>query len=219
MGCNLEQNSHGMTINGKTINGYKCENVKLNLDGYELHPPSVIVHDFMKILPKEENFPKIDGILSLKSFKNHIISIDALFQTLTLETDSSCMKLIKDMKPMETEFRTRMDKEGFAMFVKAESSMGSLWFEVDSGRYWNVLNKKYEDKFGNDAKLDPKGNEKNLDLVISGLNSPMTPMYFKFENIPYDGILGFDFISQHILMIDLKQGKTWITQNVDSKRY
>ena len=60
-------NSTGFRMNGEIIKYQKADSVYLSLDSTELFHKTIGVWDIMSVLPKE--LPKIDGVISLKSFQ------------------------------------------------------------------------------------------------------------------------------------------------------
>lgn len=66
--------STGYRMNGDRLTCRKCDSVCISLGVASIFHPTVGVWDIMSILP--EGFTNIDGVISLKSFKDKIVTLD-----------------------------------------------------------------------------------------------------------------------------------------------
>ncbi|OUL61825.1 aspartyl protease family protein [Flavobacterium sp. AJR] len=199
--------STGFRMNGEIIKAQKSDNISLTIGNTTLFHPTVGVWDIMSILPKE--FPKIDGIISLKSFSNDILTIDLSKNILIIENSTSAKKSIKGKHLLPTRFANGLEGSELNIFIRVPKNNHFYWFLFDSGNSGPLLLSNesaliWELKPENNAieLTDPKSE------FIIGKNILKAKPFTR--NIIYDGVLNFESISKYIFTIDFKKKEVWI---------
>lgn len=204
---NIYGSSTGFRMNGEIIKAQKSDNISLTIGNTTLFHPTVGVWDIMSILPKE--FPKIDGIISLKSFSNDILTIDLSKNILIIENSASAKKSIKGKHLLPTRFANGLEGSELNIFIRVPKNNHFYWFLFDSGNSGPLLLSNesaliWELKPENNAieLTDPKSE------FIIGKNILKAKPFTR--NIIYDGVLNFESISKYIFTIDFKKKEVWI---------
>ncbi|HYH14270.1 MAG TPA: aspartyl protease family protein, partial [Flavisolibacter sp.] len=76
-----------LRMSGEKVTYQKCDSITLKAGDINLFHSTIGVWDIMSILPT--GLPKIDGVLSLKSFKDKIITLDLGKERLIVESNKS----------------------------------------------------------------------------------------------------------------------------------
>jgi len=165
-----------------------CDGVNIKIGGTVLPHETFGVYDLMSFLPKEA--PKIDGVISLKTFQGRIISIDLAAKKLTIETTSSARKKEKRMTPV----------------ISREGKL--YWFLLDTGNMQPVVVSSHVAReWGLAVEPASTGTPRMTDISFGkGTDS----VAFSVEDIIYDGMLSFDFISKKVFLVDLGKKQLWV---------
>lgn len=206
---NLKKAPHGKQIgfrmNGERIHYQKCDSVTFELGPTEIFHSTVGVWDVMSILPKE--LPKIDGIISLKSFQNKIICLDLTKNLIMVETNKSSNKKTKKMTLLTSRFANGLTGNELNVFVGAKHKNVLYWFLFDSGNLDSFIYSPvtaYE--WGIQSDSVSAGKRYKTDLELGAGSSEMEIVT---KDIIYDGSLNYDFISKNIYLIDMIKNKVW----------
>ncbi|KIA99274.1 hypothetical protein OA93_06500 [Flavobacterium sp. KMS] len=199
--------STGFRMDGEIIKAQKSDSISLIIGTTTLFHPTVGVWDIMSILPKE--FPKIDGIISLKSFSNTILTIDLSKNILIIENDVSAKKRIKGKSLLPTRFANGLEGSELNIFVRIPKNNFYYWFLFDSGNSGPLL-------LSNESAvvwgLKPENNAIEITTPKSefliGKNKLIVKPFTR--NIIYDGVLNFESLSKYIFTIDFKKKEVWI---------
>jgi hypothetical protein len=199
--------STGFRMDGEIIKAQKSDSISLTIGTTALFHPTVGVWDIMSILPKE--FPKIDGLISLKSFSNDILTIDLAKNILIIENSASAKKRIRGKSLLPTRFANGLEGSELNIFIRISKDNYFYWFLFDSGNSGPLL-------LSNESalvwKLKPENNaielaEPKVEFLI-GKNKLKTKPFIR--NIIYDGVLNFESISKYLFTIDFKKKEVWI---------
>ncbi|MET3018580.1 pepsin/retropepsin-like aspartic protease family protein [Flavobacterium hydatis] len=197
----------GFRMDGEIIKAQKSDSISLIIGTTTLFHPTVGVWDIMSILPKE--FPKIDGIISLKSFNNTILTIELSKNILIIENSVSAKKRIKGKSLLPTQFANGLEGSELNIFVRIPKNNFYYWFLFDSGNSGPLL-------LSNESAivwgLKPENNAIEItnpkSEFLIGKNKLMVKPFTR--NIIYDGVLNFESLSKYIFTIDFKKKEVWI---------
>lgn len=207
----LEKTIYGSTtgfrMSGEAIKYRKSDSVSFNIGGTTIFHPSLGVWDIMSILPKD--FPKLDGILSLKSFPDKILSLDLANNKIILETSSSYRKLIKKKKPLPSRFANGPDGNELTIFLGIPMQKRLYWFLFDSGNLNDLLfshNTAYE--WGLESDTISQRQQFGAVNISIGIKKFTTEA--ASEAIIYDGSLNFAILSKSTFIINFLKKQVWI---------
>ena len=200
-------NSTGFRMNGEIIKYQKADSVYLSLDSTELFHKTIGVWDIMSVLPKE--LPKIDGVISLKSFSNNILTINLSKNILIIDNINSSNKQIKGKTLIPSRFANGPDGGELDIFIGIPKDNLHYWFLFDTGNIRSVILSP------NSALLwDIKSNAKNSDLTEDNLDFMLGQHKVRAkavsEEIIFDGALDYNTISKYIFTIDFRNKEVWI---------
>lgn len=194
----------GFRMNGDVIKAKKADHITLMIGSTIRYHPTVTVWDIMSVLPKE--FPKIDGIISLKSFSDQILTLDLAKNHIIIETASSAKKAIQGKTPVPSRFANGLEGSELNIFLNIQKNHQSYWFLFDSGNSGPFL---LSTETASALKLPKDKDEMNSETQFSIGTTTMTTRSFT-RDIIYDGVFNFEVISKYIFTIDCKNKKVWI---------
>lgn len=199
--------STGIRMDGEMIKYQKSDSISFTIGSTALFHQTIGVWDIMSILPKE--LPKLDGVLSLKSFSNNILTIDLSKNILIIENISSLGKQIKTKSLLPSRFANGSDGAELTVFIGVPKNNAFYWFLFDTGNIGRmILSPENAMLWG----LQPDTKDSTiagtqLEFMI-GKNKLKANPYSK--KIIYDGVLNFESIGQYIFTIDFKKEEVWI---------
>lgn len=194
----------GFRMSGEIIKAKKANDIALTIGQTNLFHKTVSVWDLMSILPKD--FLRIDGIISLKSFENNVLTIDLSKNIVIVENENSAKKNVKEKLLLKTRFANGLEGSELNIFIGIPKNNNLYWFLFDSGnsgplllsqesaKIWKVLN-------------DNNENNQESEFIIGEKNLRIKPFV---RDIIYDGVLNFEAISNYVFTIDFKNKKVWI---------
>lgn len=196
----------GFKMNGERFSFRRCDDVALTLGGIRLEHPAVGVFDLMSLLPP--GFPRLDGVISLRSFEGRVASLDLPAGKLTIETKSSARKLRKKMKPLASRFTTGPSGEELVVHLGARRDGRTYWFLFDTGNMKPVLlspQTVVEWKLAQSTAA-AAGEAYKAELAFGGAPAQADA---QGADLIYDGALNFAYISGRTFLLDLADRQVW----------
>ena len=204
--CNPAGRKIGFRMSGEQVIFQYCQDVSLVIGGINFHHDEIGVWDIKSVLP--ENVPPVDGILSLKTFRNQPFTLDLSSKSLILETPESLANRIKNMHRLKSRIATGTDGSELDVFLYGRLKQNG-WFLLDSGNLDAILiSKEFVDKNMDDSKKVSDINE--AEFQLEGL--PSCLVKYRAKNIIYDGALSEEFMSAFIFTFDLSANSIWACQ-------
>lgn len=200
-------NSTGFRMTGEIVKYKKCDNVSFKINSIIFNHQTIGVWDISGILPKE--LPKIDGLLSLKSFSDRIVTLDLRNDKIILETPASYKRKIKEMTLLNSRFSTGQDGNESLIFLSVPHLKHAYWFLFDSGNLGNVLlsrSSALEWGFKNDTLTQ----QNELGKLSIPLGKESIKAEASSESLIYDGSLNYDLISQYVFLINSPKRQIWM---------
>ncbi len=196
----------GYRHTGEKFEYQLCDGANIKIGSTVIPHETFGVYDLMSFLPKEA--PKIDGVLSLKTFQGRVLSIDLAAKKLTIETTSSAGKKEKRMTPVLSRLVTGPDGSQLDVFTALRREGKLYWFLLDTANMQPVLVSSHVAReWGLAAGPASTGTARMTDISFGkGTDS----VEFSVEDIIYDGMLSFGFISKKVFLIDLGKNKMWV---------
>ena len=193
-------------MDGEMIKYQKADSVSIKIGITEIFHQTIGVWDVMSILPKE--FPKIDGVISLKSFGNTILTIDLSNNILIVENKASAKKQIETKTILPSRFANGTDGAELTVFIGLPKYDNMYWFLFDTGNIGPVI---LSPECATLWKLQSNNKESKpltkLKFIIGKNNIEMNSYSKK---IIYDGVLNFESISKYIFTIDFRKKEVWV---------
>jgi hypothetical protein len=194
-------------MSGEKINYQKCDSVTLKAGNTSLLHSTIGVWDIMSILPA--GLPKIDGVLSLKSFKDNKISLDLANERLVLETDRSFKRAVQNKTLVPSLFATGMNGNELTIFLGTFFQQHLYWFLFDSGNLNDLLlSSSIAKQWG--LQKDTAHKRVELGTVSLTLGRKKIEQAAAAEPIIYDGALNYAILSKQVFFIDLPLRKVWM---------
>jgi len=209
--CNrLKKAAHGKEfgyrMNGESLHYQRCDSVMFEAGNTKIFHSTVGIWDVMSILPKE--LPKIDGIISLKSFQNKIVCLDLINNRIIIETIKSSNKKTKGMTLLKSRFANGLTGNELNVFVGAKHNSITYWFLFDSGNLDSfIFSPLTAYAWGIQSDSISAGKSYTAEIVLGG-ESINTDIVTK--EIIYDGALNYGFISKRVYLIDMTKNQVWM---------
>ncbi|MBP4142633.1 clan AA aspartic protease [Flavobacterium sp. P4023] len=193
----------GFRMSGEIIKAQKANNISLTIGKTNILHQTVSVWDLMSILPKD--FARIDGIISLKSFKESILTIDLSKNMIIIENKASAKKRLNGKSPLLTRFANGLEGSELNIFIGIPKANNIYWFLFDSGNSGPLLLSKESAEIWK-VQNDNDGNNQESEFIMGKKNLKIKPFV---RDIIYDGVLNFEAISRYVFTIDFKNKEVW----------
>lgn len=191
-------------MNGEKLTFEKCDSVELHLGKVSLSASTVGVWDIMNILPKE--FPRIDGVISLKSLAGKIITIDLHHNFLIIESNESAKKRLRTATLLESKFANGINGNELTCYLAVVLAKKKYWLLLDSGNLDTIL-------------LAP-ATARSLGISYAGTRVDVAEQHYTFGNLNHlakasvvelvhDGALNYEFMSHYVFTFDLQKNLIW----------
>jgi hypothetical protein len=207
-------NYAGFRMSGEKVEMKLCDSLVLKIGGIDFNHSCVGVFDIMSLLPKE--LERIDGVISMKTFEDHEITLSLSDNRITVETENSFKTKIKNMHLIPSRFANGVTGSELNMLIGINAYHHIWWFLFDSG---NIARTKISGSIANEWGLSSRDNEitdiGDFTFVIAGDSITTSTV---IDNIIYDGALSYDFIQRSEFAISFKDKKTWIGKSVHNKQ-
>jgi len=201
MDCKFWGRNTGYNMFGKRSDGPHCDNVPLNASGVDLAPVSIGTIDLTEMF---EDGDVLSGLLSLDAFDGKAITIDQKAATLTMETEGSLKKRIRQMKEFPLRVARECSARCLSAFLGVQTPDGMTWLNIDTGAGGvSLISKDHAKTFS----LDPAKKEQTINFPLdSGVTIGGAVM---LADMIMDGNLGQPFLSRYVVTIDLKNSRIW----------
>jgi hypothetical protein len=194
----------GLRMSGEKVYSKKCDSVTLEMGNRTFFHSSIGVWDIMNVLP--EGLPKLDGIISLKTFANSILTIDLAANRLVVETAGSAAEKIKQMKKLEPLSANGASAQELLLFIPIVQQH-PYWFLFDSGNLDDItLSPTTAKEWGIDTALLSRT---TLAIPFAGKNINAGIIV---KDIIYDGAVNFAFIRQAVYLVNCKSREVWVQE-------
>jgi hypothetical protein len=194
-------------MSGEMLHYQKADSVTLTIGGKRYDHPTLGVWDLMSILPA--GLPKIDGVLSLKTFAGRVLSLDLAAGKLVVETEASYRSAVKKMTLVPSRFATGMNGGELTLFLAMRRNHRPYWFLFDSGNLSDLLlSHRTAAEWG--LQADTVTVRKEVGVVPVQLGKRKAEGKAASENIIYDGALNYALLSTWRFLIHLGRKEVWM---------
>jgi hypothetical protein len=192
----------GYRMSGEQFTYQRCDSVLVKIGGLPFLQEETGVWDLMKILP--EGLPRLDGVLSLKSFADQIITLDLANNLLILENPSFLGKGY-NLTLLSSRFATGLAGDEVCIFLQMQHRSKKYWFLLDSGNLRDLLlSKQTAIEWG--LQKDSTA----ADSLAFALGDHLARAKVAVEPIIYDGVLNFATLQQFVFVLDLRRRQVWL---------
>jgi len=191
--------SVGFRMSGERVEWPLCDHVSLNLAGQTVVDSVTGIWDVMTILP--EGLPRLDGIISLETFRDRLLTLNLAESKLELHTEGTFRQRVETMLPVPMRLATGNDGSQLTVFLDGRLSGSDLsaWFLLDSG---NLAETLLAPHVRNEAAAS------DVTILLSDSLAVTAPG--RTADIIYDGALSEAFLRQLIVALDLERGRAWV---------
>lgn len=194
-------------MSGEVVRYQKADSVTFTIGGKRYYHPTLGVWDLMSILPA--GLPKVDGVLSLKTFAGRVLSIDLAANRLVVETEASYKARTKKMTLLPSRFATGMNGGELTIFLALAHKSRPYWFLFDSGNLNDLLMAhRTAAEWG--LQSDTVTVRRELGVVPVLLGKKKGEGKAASENIIYDGALNYALLSRSRFLVHFGRKEVWM---------
>ena len=194
-------------MKGERFSYQKMDSVAIGIGKATFPATTVGVWDVMRILPK--GLPKVDGVLSLKTFQDNVLTVDVAANRLILETPTSFRRLRSGLTQLPSRFANGLDGNELRVFLEIPRQGRSYWFLFDTGNISELLlSHQTATEWG--LQNDTTSQRIALNPIALQLGGQKLVSQAAAESILYDGVLNYGLISQARFTIDFKAKAVWM---------
>ena len=202
-------NSVGFRMSGEKIEWKLSDSLNIEIGGINFFHSYVGVFDVMSLLPEE--FKRIDGVISLKTFEKTNVTLNLSKNILIVETEESMEEKIKNMDLVQSRFVNGPNGSELNIFIGTQVNHRLWWFLFDTGNIaQTIISTNIAGEWGltyEENEITEIGKHK-FEIAGDSIASPTI-----IDKIIYDGALSFDFIHQSEYTISFKEEKIWTKRN------
>lgn len=201
----------GFRMSGEKVESKLCDSVYIKIGGSSFFHSYVGVFDIMSLLPEE--FKRVDGLISLKTFENEKISLNLKENKLIVETEQSFVKKIKNMNLVKSQFASGPSGGELNILTGILFKNHYWWFLFDTGNIaQTIISDNTAKEWG--INLTNESESSGIGEFIFVLAGDSISAPTAIEKIIYDGALSYNFIYQSEYTISLKDEKIWKSTTV-----
>jgi hypothetical protein len=207
LGKTIYGSTTGFRMSGEMIKYPKTDSISFNIYSSTIFHSTIGILDIMSFLPK--GFSKLDGVLSLKSFHDKILTLDLANNRIILETTSSYRKLIKNKIALQSRFANGPDGNELIIFLGIPRKEHLYWFLFDSGNLDDLfLSHNTAHEWG--LESDTISQRKQFGALSINIGIKQFTSEAASKAIIYDGSLNFAILSQSTFIINFSKKQVWL---------
>jgi Aspartyl protease len=195
IGCRPYGREVGHRMHGDPVEFQLCDSIGFSLGGWAVRHAPVAVFDVNALLPPA--LGKLDGVLSLQTFRGQVVTIDWTRAELFVHSEEDIRPALRG-QGVPARFATGDNGASFTALVPVHGLRGPLWFLLDSGDIAGTLvgPHVFRDSLlviGSDSTIALRvGDREHGRISIS------------ISNINLDGVLGTAYLLRHPVSLDLR---------------
>lgn len=202
IGCLPKGSITGHRMSGEAIVTPSCPGPPLTIGGWTAPPQTLGVFDLMSLLPRD--WPRLDGVISLRSFAGRRITLDLAANSITVHAAGD------DRSPDGTAFTGRIASgpSGAELLAFAAVPVGTdtLWLEIDSGNLDAVLLAPHAAKLLN--LQDSVGTE-HPEVSLPFPPGAALKTRARVRQLILDGALNAEWLERGRLTMELATSRFW----------
>lgn len=194
-------------MNGDMFRYQKLDSLEIRIDKVPFFHATVGVWDLMSILPEE--LPKVDGVISLKSFQDRIVTFDLAASRLLIETPAALRKQQGRLTLLPSRFANGLDGRELNLFLGVPHRGRSYWFLFDTGNISELL-LSHQTASGWGLQSDTTVHRTALNPIAIQLGRRKLVSRAAAENIIYDGVLNYEMIRRTKITVNFPARQVWM---------
>lgn len=196
----------GHRMSGEPISMPTCAPGTLDIGGWMAPPQTLAIFDIMTLLPSD--WPRLDGVVSLRSFADRLVTLDLAANTLVVHAERTAAGEVVPAGATRIPGRVATGSSGGELLVFAGAVVGAdtVWLLVDSGNLGVVHLAPHAARLlGMPDTLGADDAELSLALV------PASPsiVHAQVRELILDGALNAAWLEQGRLTMHLADGRLW----------
>ena len=201
-GCEPAGRSHGYRMTGQHLETPVCQDVSLAVGGYAT-VAEASVFDLMSVLGPDA--PRVDGMISLRTFAGQTLTLDLPAGRLTVETAESRESRVRGMTPLDVRLATGLEGGSLTAYVGVPVGPAVWWFGWDSGHQGTSFVAPWVA-----AALGMDSTQSSADQRLALAPALEVLMPVERKEIIHDGMLSAAAIARAVWTVDLAAGRMWV---------
>ena len=210
IGCESFGRMVGFRMSGEALSVPWCGRPDVDVAGVK-SDEMVMFFDVGSVLP--DDWPEVDGILSLAAYQDQVVTLDWSENLVIFESPDSLQERTKGLTPGRIHQQREVSGYGLSLFLEVEAEPQPLRVLLDSGNVaGTILAPHAFEILGVEPPAPPTDNSTSetvtMDFVVSG--TMINPQEVFVEEIIYDGNFGTAFLNGHVITFDIASSQVWI---------
>jgi hypothetical protein len=203
IGCMPRGSITGHRMNGDAIVTPSCAGSPLTIGGWKAPPQTVGVFDLMSLLPPD--WPRLDGVISLRSFAGRRVTLDLAANSLTVHASGV------DKSPAGAAGFTGRIASGpsgaeLLAFAAVPVGADTLWLEIDSGNLDAILLAPHAARMLN---LEDSVGTEYPEISLPFPPGSSLKARARVRQLILDGALNAEWLEHGRLTMDLSTSRFW----------
>ncbi len=193
-------------MSGEIVESQYCNDITLDIGGLSFHHEVIDICDVNSIPP--EDLPRLDGILSLKTFRTQPFLLNLSVKQLILESKESFESRTKEISRLKSCIATGPTGSELSVFLQGMIGEKEGWFLFDSGNLDVILVSPH---MTNGMSETMKTEERIWESDFKLCGGRMETARFRVKEIIYDGALSEEFMHDRVFSLDFSVNCVWIS--------
>jgi hypothetical protein len=202
LGCRPAGRSVGFRMTGEKLSGPLCADIELGVGPLRVRGEAG-VGDMTRFLGKDA--PPVYGMLSLRAFAGHAVTLDLAHDRIVVETPESLARRTRAMTPLPVRLATGPSGAELTAFVGIRIGDAPLWLEWDSGHQATTFLARHAAQLLGVADSVERG---EVEVPLGGGPPVVLPVVVK--DVIYDGVLNAGTINRAVWTLDLAHQQMWV---------
>jgi hypothetical protein len=202
LGCRPAGRSVGFRMTGERLSGPLCADVELGVGPLRVRGEAG-VGDMTRFLGKDA--PPVYGMLSLRAFAGHAVTLDIAHDRIVVETPQSLARRTRTMTPLPVRLATGPTGAELTAFIGIRVGDAPLWLEWDSGHQATTFLARHAAQLLGVADSVERG---EVGVPLGGEARVVLPVAVK--DVIYDGVLNAGTINRTVWTLDLAHQRMWM---------
>jgi hypothetical protein len=202
LACTPAGRSVGFRMTGEQLSGPVCADVELGVGPLRVRGEAG-VGDMMRFLGRDA--PPVHGMLSLKAFAGHAVTLDLAHDRLIVETPASLAERIRGMTPVPVRLATGPSGAELTAFLGLRVGDAPLWLEWDSGHQARTFLARHAARL---LGVPDSVERAEVRMPLAG-GPALVPVQVK--DVIYDGVLNAGTLHRGVWTVDLANARMWVS--------
>lgn len=204
--CTPHGQLSGFRMSGEQVEFEKCGDVTLQL-GQKVMTVEAGIFDINSLLP--DHLPPLYGVISMHTFRDHVITLDLANNSLIIESNASLQDRVAGMTPLQANFYNELEGRGLDVYLRVDTPASEAYLLLDSGNLaGNLLNPAAWQEIGNTESSPEPGTTGQLMLDFG--NAGIIELPVKAADIIREGALDVNFVESAVFTFDIPNRRAWI---------